>query len=96
MALLITLDCISRALLFWTLRSHGGGEWDGGAAGDGRAFQLVRLASSLWLVLFWTWWPDGGVIGECTAYHIGLDSSGPAIVLVVVTWRWRVGWRRSW
>ena len=74
MALLITLDWIPRVLLFWTLWLHGGGAWDGGLAGDGRAFQLVPLAWSLWMVLFWTWWPDDSVMGYDPAHHIGLDS----------------------
>ena len=47
LALLTTLDLMPQVLLYWTLRSHGGGEWDGGVAGDGRAFQLVPLARSL-------------------------------------------------
>ena len=71
MTLLMTLVWIRRVLLFWTLWLHGGEEWDGGVACDGRALQVVHLAWSLWMVQFGTWWPDGGLIGDGPAYHIG-------------------------
>ena len=96
MTLLITLDWIPWVLLFWTLWLHGGEEWDGGVACDGRALQVVHLAWSPWMVQFGTWWPDGGLIGDGPAYHIRLDSSGPAVLDAVITWRWGVGWLRSW
>ena len=38
------------------------------------------------MVLFWTWWPDGGIIGDDAAYYIGLDVSGPAFRDVLFTW----------
>ena len=89
MSMLITLDWIPRFLLFWALWLHGcEGRWS--------CFSEGSLTRSLWMVLFWTWRPDGGVLGDGPAYHIGLDSSGLAVLDVVVTRRWRLGWRRSW